>query len=326
MSVQQMSDGRHGLRATGLRRLRILAVIILVGLAAASSAMSKTLEVGAGKLYKLPSQAAAEAQDGDLVVIEPGSYFDCAVWRANGLTIEGAGADAGAVITDKTCMGKALFVIVGNNTVVRNLTLTRARVADMNGAGIRLEGRNLLVEHVKFIDNQNGILGGGPGSVLVVRDSEFVRNGTCAGACAHGLYAGDVDLLHVEHSRFFETRHAHHIKSRALRTEVVGCNITDGENGTSSFLIEAPNGGSVIVRDNTLEKGPQSENHGAAISIGTEGVTHPTPEVLVENNEFRNDGSFQTVFVNNLTATPALLLGNRLSGAVTALKGDGSSQ
>ena len=73
---------------------------------------------------------------------------------------------------------------------MRNLTLTRARVPDGNGAGIRAEGRNLLVERVRFIDNQNGILAADqPEGELIVRDSEFVRNGTCEQACAHGIYA-----------------------------------------------------------------------------------------------------------------------------------------
>ena len=228
------------------------------------------------------------------------------MWRANDLVIEGTGPDANAVVTDKTCMGKAIFVIAGNDTTVRNLTLARARVPDMNGAGIRLEGRNLTVEAVKFVNNQEGILGGGPGSRMIVRDSQFLQNGTCAAACAHGIYAGG-DLLRVEHSRFFETRQGHHIKSRALRTEVIGCDIEDGKNGTSSYLIETPNGGSLLVRDNIPEKGPRSENHGAAISIGTEGVTHPTPEIIIENNKFTNDGEYPSVFVRNLTATPAVL-------------------
>ena len=99
-----------------------------------------TLEVGPDKSYTAPSAAAAKAKDGDHIEIAPGSYFDCAVWRANDLVIEGTGP--GVAITDKTCMGKALFVIVGNDITVRNLTLTRARVPDMNGAGIRQEGRN----------------------------------------------------------------------------------------------------------------------------------------------------------------------------------------
>ena len=301
-----------------------LAMLILAGIVASSPGRSATLEVGPSKTYKNPSAAAAVAKNGDHIQIEPGQYFDCAVWNADNLVIEGTGP--GVVITDKTCMGKGLFVIEGNNTTVRNLTLTRARVPDMNGAGIRLDKGSLTVDSVQFIDNQNGILGGTPGTTVTIRNSDFDRNGTCEGACAHGIYIGNVDLVRVENSRFSNTRQAHSIKSRALRTEVSGCTITDGPEGTSSYLIEAPNGGALIVRDNTLEKGPKSENHKAAIAIGAEGVAQPTPEITITNNNFRNDGNYETALVWNLTATPAMLKGNKLSGSVVPLKGDGSVQ
>jgi len=301
-----------------------LAVLILTGIAIARPGLGDTLKVGPSQTYKAPSAAAAVAKNGDRIEIEPGQYFDCAVWEADNLVIEGTGP--GVVITDKTCMGKGLFVIEGNNTTVRNLTLTRARVPDMNGAGIRLDKGNLTVDNVKFIDNQNGILGGAPGTTVTIRNSVFDKNGFCASACAHGIYVVQIDLLHVENSHFSNTRQAHSIKSHANRTEVIGNTITDGPDGTSSFLIEAPSGGALIVRDNTLEKGPKSENHTTAISIGAEGVTHPTPEITVTNNNFRNDGNYQTALVWNLTATPAMLKGNKLSGSVIPLKGDGSVQ
>src|SRR6266403_1224579 len=301
-----------------------LAMLVLAGIFASSPSGGATLEVGPSKTYKTPSSAAAVAKNGDHIKIEPGEYLDCAVWNADNLVIEGTGP--GVVITDKTCQGKGLFVIAGDNTTVRNLTLTRARVPDMNGAGIRLDKGSLIVDRVKFIDNQNGIMGGVPGTPVTIRNSDFDRNGTCAGACAHGIYIGGVDVLRVESSRFTNTRQAHSIKSRAKRTEVIGCAITDGPDGTSSYLIEAPNGGALIVRDNTLEKGPRSENHTAAIAIGAEGVTNPTPEITVTNNDFRNDGDYQTALVRNITATPATLKGNKLSGSVIPLKGDGTVQ
>jgi hypothetical protein len=301
-----------------------LAVLILTGITIGSPSLGATLKVGPSETYKAPSAAAAVAKNGDHIEIEPGQYFDCAVWNADDLLIEGTGP--GVVITDKTCMGKGLFVIEGNNTTVRNLTLTRSRVPDMNGAGIRLDKGSLTVDGVKFIDNQTGILGGMPGTTVTVRNSEFDRSGTCAGACAHAIYLDKVDLLRVENSHFSNTRQAHSIKSKALRTEVIGCTITDGPDGTSSYLIEAPNGGALIVRDNTLEKGPKAENHKAAIAIGLEGVTHPTPEITITNNNFKNDGDYETAFVWNLTATPAMLKGNKFSGAVIPLKGEGSVQ
>jgi hypothetical protein len=286
--------------------------------------LAATLEAGPGKTYELPSAAIAAAHDGDRVVIAAGTYFDCAVLRANNLTIEGAGPEA-TVITDKACMGKALFVAQGNAITIRNLMLTRARVPDFNGAGIRAEGGDLLIEHVQFVNNQDGILAASmPGKKIVVRDSVFLRNGTCEGSgCAHGLYVGELALLRVERSKFLETKQGHSIKSRAQRTEVIGCDIADGATGTSSYAVEVPNGGAVILRDNHIQKGPKAENHTAALVIGAEGVTQPTPEIIVEHNTFLVEGDYNSYLVNNLTATEAVLKGNILQGNARALRGDG---
>jgi hypothetical protein len=308
----------------GTTAIMLAAAIGIGSLAACGPVAARTLEVGPGKVYKMPSDAAAAAGNGDRIVIDAGQYFDCAVLRADNLTIEGSDPAGGAVLTDKTCQGKALLVTTGSNITVRNLTLTRARVPDGNGAGIRDESVSLTVDNVHFIDNQDGILTGAPvDATLIVRNSEFLRNGSCGNACAHGIYAGHIALLRVEHSKFFETREAHSIKSRALRTEVTDCDIRDGADGSSSYLIEAPNGGAVVVTGSTLEKGPLSQNHTTAIMIGSEGVTQPTPEITITGNEFRNDGGYATAFVDNITATPAQLKGNRVSGKVKPLVGDG---
>jgi Right handed beta helix region len=313
-----------GSRQVGLKmtiRKAQPAVLIVTGIAMASPSPAATLKVGANQAYRAPSAAAAAAKNGNHIEIDPGEYFDCAVWNADNLVIEGTGP--GVIITDKTCMGKGLFVIEGKNTTVRNLTLTRARVPDMNGAGIRLDNGDLTVDNVRFIDNQNGIMGGVPGTTVTIRNSDFEKNGTCEAACAHGIYIENIDLLRIENSHFSNTRQGHSIKSRALRTEVIGSTITDGPEGTSSYLIEAPNGGTLVVSDNTLEKGPKSENHNAAIAIGAEGVTHPTAEITITNNDFRNNGNYQTALLWNLTVTPATLNGNKLSGSVSPLKEDG---
>ena len=303
------------------RPIPLLLAIVLA--CAVTPAGARTLEVGETRTYKTPSEAIAAAQDGDRVVIDPGEYFDCAVVKANNLTIEGASPDGTAVLTDKACQGKALLVTVGRDITLRNLTLTRARVPDMNGAGVRAEGTNLTIERVKFVNNQNGILAApNPQSTIIIRDSEFLRNGNCS-PCAHGIYVNALKLLRVERSKFADTRQAHHLKSRALRTEVIGCEMRDGDTGTASYHIDISNGGSLVVRDTTMQKGPKSENRTGAIMIGAEGVTQPTREITIENNTMINTGSYQTFMVVNLTATEAMLKGNKLVGQVQALKGDG---
>jgi len=300
----------------------LVCTICAVGLAA--NANAKTLEVGADRPFKMPSAAVATASNGDTIMIDPGEYFDCAVLTADKLTVEGRGA--GATITDKTCQGKALFVTTGNNITIRNLTFARARVPDGNGAGIRAEGADLTIERSKFINNENGILAAdSPRSTIRIVDSDFVRNGKCNGSCAHGVYVGEIALLHIERSRFFETKIGHHVKSRALRTELIGNQITDGAQGTSSYLVDISNGGTVIMRDNVLEKGPNSSNPRTAVMIGAEGVTHPTAELAFTGNTFTNDEIDRpAVFVRNLTATEAQLSGNTFKGHVIPLEGDGT--
>ena len=295
----------------------------LAALLLASTAQARTLEVGDGREFKLPSEAVKAARSGDTIQIQPGEYFDCATLGQAQLTVEGVGDASKVLITDKACGGKALFIASGADITIRNLTLTRARVPDNNGAGIRGEGAMLLVDGVRFINNQNGILSGTEDATIIVQNSMFDRNGTCQGSCAHAIYAGHLKLLRVENTRFTDTREGHHIKSRAARTEVVGCTLDDGDAGTASYMIEAPNGGSLVVRDSTLTKGPEAGNHTGAIVIGTEGVNQPTREITIANNTFRNAGSYPTAFVWNLSATEAMLTGNRISGQAKPLQGDG---
>lgn len=290
---------------------------------------ARVLEVGPQHELKSPSAAAAAARDGDVIQIEPGEYADCAVWRANHLTItgKGTGKEGGVVITTKTCQGKGLFVITGRDVTVRNLTFTGARVPDANGAGIRAEGRNLTVERSRFIDNENGILtASDPQSTIRITESEFARNGSCEKDCAHGVYINGVGLLRIERSRFLANRFGHHIKSRALVTELIGNEILDGETGTTSYLVDVPNGGTVVMEGNVLEKGRSSHNPGTAISIGAEGVKNPTTKLLFSDNRFSSHLPGTTVFVRNLTGAEAVLLKNQIVGRVVPLAGKGSVQ
>jgi hypothetical protein len=291
-----------------------------------TSVSAAILQAGPGQPFALPSQAIAAAHDGDTVAIHPGQYFDCAVVRRNDLTIEGVGGTV--VLTDKPCQGKALLVVDGRNVTVRNLILQRVRVPDHNGAGIRAEGGDLTVENTTFINNENGLLAASnPAATIRILGSTFIGNGVCSDSCAHAVYANQIKLLDVERSRFVGTRQGHHIKSRALATKVVGCDIEDGPDGTSSYLIDIPNGGDALIAGNHLEKGPGSQNPATAIMIGAEGVSQPTDQLVVRNNLLVNDEGRPTTFVHNVTATPVQLAGNTLRGGmVRPFEGDGSNR
>lgn len=306
-----------------MRRIWTWLILAFVVACTADQGSASVIDVGPAQRLKLPSQAAAIARQGDTIRIAPGEYIDCAVWRASGLTIEATGA--GAIITGKSCAGKGIFIIDGNNVTVRNLTFAHAAVPDRNGAGIRVEGHNLTIENSHFIENENGVLAAIiAGGTIRILDSEFRGNGKCDPQCAHGIYVNQIELLYIEHSRFLNQHQGHHIKSRALRTVLIGNDIADGPTGNSSYLVDISNGGDLLMQDNTMEKGPHSENDDTAVAIGAEGAKNPTNELVIRGNTFTNDMARPTTFVHNRTATPAVLSGNHLHGAVTPLVGPGS--
>jgi nitrous oxidase accessory protein NosD len=286
---------------------------ILPGLASET-----VLTVGQGQTYALPSDAARAAGPGDIVRIFPGTYADCATWLANGLVIEGTGPNV--VFAGKICAGKAIFITTGNDITIRNITFTAAHAEGHNGAGIRAEGANLTVEDSRFLDNENGILAGAnPASTIEIRNSTFRGNGNCIAACAHGIYAGHIALLRVENSQFEKQHVGHHIKSRAARTEIIHNRVQDGPEGSSSYLVDLPNGGSAVISGNVFEKGPNSSNKRTAIAIGAEKETNPAGDILIEDNSFTNNSGVATVFVRNYTGRAIALVKNRLPGNVTPI-------
>lgn len=314
--------------STGSNNARLFAISFLLLPLVTPPAAAATLMVGPGQTYAVPSEAAAVAQPGDTVIITPSTYHDCSVWTADNLTIE---ASAEGVVLSKTiCMGKAIFVVVGNNVTINGITFADAvlsKSAGGNGAGIRAEGADLTVENSTFVNDQDGILSSSnPTSTITITGSTFHHDGACIDQCAHGIYISDIALLQVSYSHFSDTQKGHHIKSRAANTQISHCTIEDGNDGTSSFLVDIPNGGNLTISNTRMEKGPKSSNHSTAISIGEEGVTNPTTQLLVTDNIFTNDGH-PTVFVTNDTTTPAQLTGNKLLGnTTTPLKGPGTVQ
>ncbi len=298
----------------------LLSLALILSLADARAAV---LEAGEGKPFAKPSDAFAKMRDGDTVRISPGLYEDCGRIDKNRVTIEAAGGEV--VLKGKACAGKGILVISGAKVTIRGLTLAYARVLDRNGAGIRAEGADLLVEKTTFLHNENGIMSAaGPAMSIHVVDSVFIANGQCQPECAHGIYAGHIKLLRVERSKFLEQHEGHHIKSRANRTEIIGCDIQDGPMGNASYLIDIPNAGSILIENNVLHKGRKTSNRGIAISIGSEGDTNPAGPILIQNNDFVNEQDNFTAFVRNMSQTPARLVANMITGSARALEGEGT--
>jgi hypothetical protein len=307
---------------------------LVMGPTTAIPVVARTLEVGPTRQLTGPREAAAVAVDGDLVVFDPGIYRECAIWPASRLTIEARTPPAAmkltvmnqTIVTGPTCGDRGLFVFLGSDITVRGLIFEHARDSEHTGAGILMEGGNLTVENSVFLDNENGILAGGPpASVVRIRHVWFEGNGSCEGPCAHALYVGKpIARLEVSNCLFRDTHIGHNIKSRARATMVRDSQIEDGPTGTSSYLIELPDGGDATILNNVLHKGVNTGNREVAISIGTEHLGNPTHSLVIRANQFTSDLADPVRFVRNRTDTPARLTGNVLTGRVVPLEGPGT--
>jgi hypothetical protein len=293
-----------------MRALVFAILIVVIG----SATQARVLEVGPTRTLHAPSDAAAIAQSSDIIRIDAGDYRDCAVWRADGLVIEAVG---GPVRLDgAACPWPAIWQILGNRVTVRHVSFAGARSQFGNAAGIKFTGRGLTVEDCEFHSNENGLLVNGVAdSDIRVASSRFIGNGRCLHACAHGMYIGKVRRLTVVNSVFVAQSVGHHIKSRALLSEIARNGIADGDSGTASYAIDLSNAGTAFILDNRIEEGPRADNPRTVIAIGAEGASNPGHGIYISGNVFTNDNPQLESVIRNFAPEVRVELGeNRFEG------------
>jgi hypothetical protein len=268
-----------------------LLALLVLGLATAPPAQARVLHVGPGQEYRRPCQAIAVARAGDRIEIDARgnrSYRgDVCAWSTNRLTIVGVHGRAHIDAAGHNSEGKAIWVIAGNDTTIDNIEFSGARVPDQNGAGIRQEGANLLVEHCYFHDNQEGILAGdNPASNIVIDSSVFARNGAGDGF-SHNIYINHVRSFTLRFSYSTDARVGHLVKSRALRNYILYDRLS-GERGTDSYELDLPNGGLSYVIGTVIEQGPNTQNPNM-LAYGEEGDLNPDSHLYAVNDTFVND-------------------------------------
>ncbi|MBL0174592.1 MAG: right-handed parallel beta-helix repeat-containing protein [Ignavibacteria bacterium] len=295
--------------------LAILAALLLP----LSRAQSTEWRVGPGRALTLPSQAAAQVRDGDTVSIDAAEYVDCATWTRHNLLLRGVGGFAH--VRDKSCGGKAIWIVQGRNTVIENIEFSGATVVDKNGAGIRQEGTNLLVRRCFFHDNENGILSGAdPASTIIVDSSEFADNGYGDGY-SHNMYIGHVGAFFLRHSLTHRAKVGHNVKSRANETHILYNRISNEATGTASRDIDVPNGGILVVLGNVIQHGPQTQNSNLC-GYGLEGLTNPLHRVIFASNTLVTQRTAGTFLILPSSGTDSLRLYNNVFvGAATILGG-----
>ena len=255
----------------------------------------RTLRVGPGTAHGKLSQALRAARDGDVIEIDAaGNYAgDVCLVRPRNLTIRGVGKGrARFPAAGKHYGGKAIWVIRGDNVTVENIEFSGARVRDRNGAGIRAEGKGLTVRNCRFHDCEDGILGGA--GVVLIEYSEFSACGL--DGQSHNLYIGRADKLIFRHNYTHHAKVGHLLKSRARENHILYNFFTDGKTGSSSYMINLPNGGRSFIIGNVLAQGARTQNS-TLIAYGEEGMKNPGTELYVVNNTLVNN-RHTCVFVN----------------------------
>jgi hypothetical protein len=293
-------------------------VTVTAAAAVQDFAPTRVVRVGPGRPFADPSQVTGLVS-GDVVEIDAGVYNGPAsTWSTNNLTLRGVGGRAHIVAPVTISNGKAIWVTAATNIAVENIEFSGAAVPDKNGAGIRADGQDLAICGSYFHDNENGVLGGG-GNVLI-EYSEFARNGGCATGfgCSHNMYI-DTARFTLRYSYSHHARIGHLVKSRSRENYILYNRIMDEADGTSSYVIDLPNGGLSYVVGNLLQQGPNTDNPTILI-YGEEGATNPSQTLYVVNNTFVNDRASGT-FVELSGGTTATLQNNLFVGNGTVVSG-----
>jgi hypothetical protein len=288
---------------------------------------SRVVRVGPTRRYGKPSEAAAVANDHDIIEIDAAEYRgDVAIWRQNGLTLRGVGGRPHLRADGRNADGKGIWVIKGDDTVVENVEFSGARVPDLNGAGIRHEGKNLTVRNSFFHDNEMGILTNNDISPneIVIEFSEFYANTVDYqkhGRLGHNIYIGRTDRFVLRGSYVHGAVTGHNVKSRALENIIVNNRITDESDGASSHLIDLSEGGSAYVVGNIFHQSTASENY-HMLAYAADGNKGNPGDAYFASNTFVNDKE-NGYFIINFSDEAIKIFNNFAAGGGDYVSGAG---
>jgi len=298
-----------------------VACAFLLGTAAASAGTIRG--VGPGEPYATPCAAVAAAQDGDIIEVDAGTYVDEAcVISANGILLRGVNGRPKVVAPAVIPNQKGIFVQYGADLTVDGFELTGARLADAgnNGAGIRSQGGNLTIRNCWIHDNDDGILVGpaDPDAGVLIENSEFSNNGAGDGY-SHNIYVSSPTRWFVMRASWsHDSSVGHLVKSRARENWLLYNRLTT-QQGTTSYEVDLPNGGTSVLLGNVIEQGPNGQNN-TVVSFGAEGITAGhADDLYVVNNTVVNHLNSGTFVWDNNAATPALIRDNIFWGRATLI-------
>jgi hypothetical protein len=305
--------------------LAIACVVVAAAPLPAQTATAPFTVAESGRGFATLAAAIASVGGGSgTILIAPGSYRQCAVQDGGSIAYV-ARAPGTAVFDGVACEGKAALVLGGRSARVEGLVFANIRVADGNGAGIRLEAGDLIVHDSLFRDGENGILvANDHRGTIRIDQSTFSGLGFCPenGGCAHSIYNSGNGALIVTRSRFERGTGGHYVKSRGARLEITDSSFDDSAGHATNYMIDISNGASGIIARNIFVQGEDKENYSAFISVAPEGATHSSAGLAVTDNEAGLVPGLRrrTAFVADASGEPLNVAGNRLDPQIAPLE------
>ena len=177
-------------------------------------AFSSVLTVGAGEEFATIAAAVAAARNGDIIEVNAGTYTNDFVTVSANITLIGVGGIVNMIATEPPTNLKGIITVDASCTI-ENFSFSGAAIDDAdggNGAGIRYEGGNMVLDNDSFQGNQNGLLAfpvlGLPSNTIVLNDDTFNANGSGTGY-THNAYIGAVNSLTVTNCIFEQANVGH---------------------------------------------------------------------------------------------------------------------
>lgn len=256
------------------------------------STKGRVLKVGAGQTYAKLSQAIQNSLNGDVIEISSGDYVDDFATISNSVTLRGVGGTRPHIkrVAGNISNGKGILVTTGKVTV-ENVEISGAKVADENGAAIRVEN-DITICNAYIHDNEDGVLGGGVNTLIEY--SEFSQNGLTDCGYNHNIYISDGDVFVLKHSYIHDavcgTDTGHNVKTRAKNNYILYNRIANEATGTASDQINVPQGGLTYIVGNVIRESSKSHSNRIILYYdGGDGAAHASRDLYLINNTIISD-------------------------------------
>jgi hypothetical protein len=230
-----------------------------------------------GRGYGSLADAVAAIGGGSgTILIAPGRYRECAVQEADKSPLSRASPEP-SCSTASPARARRRWCCAASSARVEGIVFQNLRVADANGAGIRLEDGDLVVRDSLFRNGENGILvANDHDGTIRVEQSTFSGLGSAprtAAARTPSTIAATGALI-VTRSRFERGTGGHYVKSRGARIEVTDSSFDDSGGRATNYMIDLSNGATGTIARNLFVQGADKENYSAFIMVAPEGVEH----------------------------------------------------